>query len=789
MQESRTNRRTVLLGAGTALFLLPGVTEAQEGANFKMSVTHTPDIVAEGESGVFAAEITNTGNETDVQTIELTVSRDGEELTSREVTVPIDPGESVSQSRTFEYDDYGGPGKYVGEGCSEDDCDTAEWAVVSADGPAFFEVEIIEVTETAAGEVLSVDVSVSNRGGETDSQEITLAVDGLGSVSTTVELDGQESTTEVLSVPTEPGDAGDYTATVASEDYSDETAVTVVSPAYFTVDIEETNAPVFEDETLTVDAMIENTGGTSDTSSLSLTVGGDERDVTSVTLDSGDSTTVTLEWETEPGDAGEYTATIASEDEDVSTDVTVQGPASFDPEITDTNSPVVESDLLSVTTTVTNTGDAEATQTLSLSVAGEQRDTTNVSLSGGDSTTVTLEWETEPGDAGEYTATVTSDDGSDSTSVTINSPPTLVVDINGTNAPVVAGESFTVEAVAENTGDAPATQAVSLSIAGEQRDSTTVSLDGGDSTTVTLEWETEPGDAGEYTATVTSDDGSDTTSVTVNSPPTLVVDISGTNAPVVAGESFTVEAAVENTGDVAATQAVSLSIAGEQRDTTTVSLDGGDSTTVTLEWETGDDDAGEYTATVASEDDTATTDVSVHEPSNITVEITDTNSPVVESETLHTTTAVENTGDVAATQAVSLSIAGEQRDSTTVSLDGGDSTTVTLEWETGDGDAGEYTAVVVTGETTAETLVNVTADGRPQPIIGEDPPKDRNGDGLYRDINGDGEFTITDVQVFFENRDSDVVQNNPGAFNFDGTDDPEEVTLADVQALFMDLRD
>jgi hypothetical protein len=789
MQESRTNRRTVLLGAGTALFLLPGVTEAQEGANFKMSVTHTPDIVAEGESGVFAAEITNTGNETDVQTIELTVSRDGEELTSREVTVPIDPGESVSQSRTFEYDDYGGPGKYVGEGCSEDDCDTAEWAVVSADGPAFFEVEIIEVTETAAGEVLSVDVSVSNRGGETDSQEITLAVDGLGSVSTTVELDGQESTTEVLSVPTEPGDAGDYTATVASEDYSDETAVTVLSPAYFTVDIEETNAPVFEDETLTVDAMIENTGGTSDTSSLSLTVGGDERDVTSVTLDSGDSTTVTLEWETEPGDAGEYTATIASEDEDVSTDVTVQGPASFDPEITDTNSPVVESDLLSVTTTVTNTGDAEATQTLSLSVAGEQRDTTNVSLSGGDSTTVTLEWETEPGDAGEYTATVTSDDGSDSTSVTINSPPTLVVDINGTNAPVVAGESFTVEAVAENTGDAPATQAVSLSIAGEQRDSTTVSLDGGDSTTVTLEWETEPGDAGEYTATVTSDDGSDTTSVTVNSPPTLVVDISGTNAPVVAGESFTVEAAVENTGDVAATQAVSLSIAGEQRDTTTVSLDGGDSTTVTLEWETGDDDAGEYTATVASEDDTATTDVSVHEPSNITVEITDTNSPVVESETLHTTTAVENTGDVAATQAVSLSIAGEQRDSTTVSLDGGDSTTVTLEWETGDGDAGEYTAVVVTGETTAETLVKVTADGRPQPIIGEDPPKDRNGDGLYRDINGDGEFTITDVQVFFENRDSDVVQNNPGAFNFDGTDDPEEVTLADVQALFMDLRD
>lgn len=79
------------------------------------------------------------------------------------------------------------------------------------------------------------------------------------------------------------------------------------------------------------------------------------------------------------------------------------------------------------------------------------------------------------------------------------------------------------------------------------------------------------------------------------------------------------------------------------------------------------------------------------------------------------------------------------------------------------------------------------SDG-PPPVVGEDPPQDLDGDGLYQDIDGDGEFTIGDVQVFFQNRNSDVVQNNPAAFNFDGSD-PADVTIGDVQALFQQLVD
>jgi surface glycoprotein (TIGR04207 family) len=63
---------------------------------------------------------------------------------------------------------------------------------------------------------------------------------------------------------------------------------------------------------------------------------------------------------------------------------------------------------------------------------------------------------------------------------------------------------------------------------------------------------------------------------------------------------------------------------------------------------------------------------------------------------------------------------------------------------------------------------------------------DLDGDGYHEDVDGDGEFSISDVQVFFQYRDSDKVQNNANLFNFDDTE-PVEVTIGDVQALFQML--
>jgi PKD repeat protein len=90
----------------------------------------------------------------------------------------------------------------------------------------------------------------------------------------------------------------------------------------------------------------------------------------------------------------------------------------------------------------------------------------------------------------------------------------------------------------------------------------------------------------------------------------------------------------------------------------------------------------------------------------------------------------------------------------------------------------ERTQEIEPGET-QQLTVTVPAIP-PLPGYG-DLPQDLDGDGLYEDVNGDGTFDIFDVQALFENLNSDTVQQNAEAFNFDG-DGP--VDIFDVQALF-----
>ena len=74
-------------------------------------------------------------------------------------------------------------------------------------------------------------------------------------------------------------------------------------------------------------------------------------------------------------------------------------------------------------------------------------------------------------------------------------------------------------------------------------------------------------------------------------------------------------------------------------------------------------------------------------------------------------------------------------------------------------------------------------DVGPPAVAGTNPPQDLDGDGLYENVRGDGEFDIADVQALFDNLDSDAVQKHADRYNFSGND-PTEVTILDVQALF-----
>jgi glucose/arabinose dehydrogenase len=58
--------------------------------------------------------------------------------------------------------------------------------------------------------------------------------------------------------------------------------------------------------------------------------------------------------------------------------------------------------------------------------------------------------------------------------------------------------------------------------------------------------------------------------------------------------------------------------------------------------------------------------------------------------------------------------------------------------------------------------------GGPPAVVGDSPPTDPDGDGLYEDVNGDGKVDHDDVVDLFHHFDEPAVQNNPDAYDFNG---------------------
>lgn len=360
-----------------------------------------------------------------------------------------------------------------------------------------------------------------------------------------------------------------------------------VNLADFSVEITGTNGPVVEGETLEVTVEVENTGHESDRQTLSLEIDGQEVDSVEETLDSGETTTVTLGWNTAAGDAGSYDASVESEDDSDQAGVTVIESAHFSVDITDTDEPVVQGETLEVTADIENTGDETATQTVTLEIDGQEEDAVEQSLDGGETNTVMLTWDTGEEDADSYQVVVASEDTSDETSVTIHDVAGFLIAITETNAPVEAGDILDVTVDVENTGDETDTQDVILEINGQRVETDTVTLHSGESRELTLGWEaTNHNGVG---LRVASEDDVDNRYVSLtpdsDGADEAVIEIVDANTPVSEGDILEVDVEITSTADDELTQDVEFDVDGKREETRAVTLGSGETTIETFTWE------------------------------------------------------------------------------------------------------------------------------------------------------------------------------------------------------------
>lgn len=147
------------------------------------------------------------------------------------------------------------------------------------------------------------------------------------------------------------------------------------------------------------------------------------------------------------------------------------------------------------------------------------------------------------------------------------------------------------------------------------------------------------------------------------------------------------------------------------------------------------------------------------------------------------TGSVTNVGDQADTQDVELYIDDERVATKSVELGVNASETVTFEDVSIDKPPGEYTYRIETKSDSASGMLTITSG--PPVVLGDEAPRDLDGDGTFEDVNGDGQFDIFDVQSLNANLETEPVQENSGFFKFTGGDGSADVF--DVQALFQQL--
>lgn len=625
--------------------------------------------------------------------------------------------------------------------------------------PPFFNITVDSVSPSdknvnvTADEELEVDLTVENQGDLNDTQYVFLADEIQEGTTifdhTEVTLDpGEENTSITLTWQPRGQDteieeifASSLTHAVSIESlniYGDE------DEPNFDLDLVQApdDTPLDEEVEFTVE--VNNTGdGVDDQNIVMEDSNGSVLDIeqTGLIAPDDDPQAIDFTWTPTHEYLEEEELTVRSEQDDVTHLLNITAPTQdegfFNVSIVETNAGITEGELLTVNTTIENTGAEQSEQLVALRNHRDNVvDTVSVDLAPGSTTTETLHWETAigHGDDDPHEITVESRDDQSAEDVRVwdrdEDPAEFEIVAIGSNSPIDESDIAEVWVEVNNTGDVEDTQTISLQRNDSYVEATDVTVGPDDEPEpVSLEWVTEVGDTGTYEMTVATEDDEASTLFAVDElepdESNFLVNVTADDSVIYAGETMELEVTATNTGDEASTQPIVLwDIHGDIVAYEDVSLGVGETEELTFEWETQTGDAGDGVMTATSIDDEDTQQATVHgsdevAEGNFEVEIDQHVSLVTESEPLEVGATVTNTGDATESQDIIL----EDFDGTAVNgtenlaLAPSESESITLTWNTivGDNGTGEVAIRTQDDAATAEATVQ-QKEGERDPI-------------------------------------------------------------------------
>ncbi|MEF8874305.1 MAG: S8 family serine peptidase [Candidatus Thermoplasmatota archaeon] len=616
---------------------------------FDVEILNYDEEVMEGETVTVEYRVTNVGEVEGTQQIELKV--DGMVEDSEEVTLGGGQNHTSDLNWTA-----GNQGEYTLAVASDNE---EEEVPVIVDHPSDFQVEIQEYDEEVVeNEMVSVNYSVTNVGVEQGTQDIEFKVNG--ELEESRELTLQVDEDETGEFTWMPGEPGDFTLEVSSNDDLEEVTVNVLPTM----------------EVKFYDASDDSLIGTVDEVAC-----GERASLTWEGLDSETS----YEWYA-VADDGQLTA-----ESDIWS-FTTKAPSNFEVEIVDIDDEIVVGEEAWVSYEVTNTGEATDVQDIEFFVDGNLTETEgDVELPVGESYEGNFTWTQD--ETGMYSLEIFSRDDSATHDYSVLEPPYFEIEVDDHDEDVASGGNLSIDYTVTNTGQATGEQEIEFFVDDNLEDTHELELASGAEEQNQFTWETEEGDTGEHQLEIVSEDSADNASAMVVEPPAFDVEIVSSVDEVVEGETITIDYEVTNTGDVEATQSIEIRLNGVIEEREDVTLGPGEVYEGEFSWMTEEGDSGENIVEISSPDRDEGVIVTVLQDAFFEVEIIspEEGEEFTEGEEITVVYEVRNTGDVTGEQDVHFYVNDELlKTEENVAIDGNETYEGEFTWQTEEGDSGDY---------------------------------------------------------------------------------------------------